>query len=221
MPRDVINGAAFPREQVVSEVPGDTLFVPVYTDDTGQAIGIPAAADCLFGSPTTKFALLPRADRMLDLGALAAQFEDGFFKGEVTGGRTICPFGRQLNFTGTTFLNMVDQTPSSSSTGYGMLRPGGVLGVATRFFVQARSSDGIVAVRAYINGSPAVSAISATITAGDVGTYITVCGTIARSALAPAQRFVPEDFLSMDIQFVSFAGTLKDSVGQIEIVSDT
>jgi hypothetical protein len=221
MPRDIINGAAFPREQVVSEVPGDTLFVPVYTDDTGQAIGIPAAGDCLFGSPTTKFALLPRADRMLDAGALEAQFEDGFFKGELTGNRNAIPFGRALNFAGTTFLNTVDQVASSASTGYGVLRAGGIVGLSVRFYVQARAMDGLVAVRAFKNGSPAVSVLSGIITAGDVGTYLTVCGSIARSSLTALQRFVAGDFLSFDVQFITFLGTLKEAIAYVEIVTDT
>ncbi len=221
MPRDVINGAAFPREQVVSEVPGDTLFVPVYTDDTGQVIGIPAAGDCLFGSPTTKFALLPRADRMLDAGAVATQLEDGYFKGELTGTRHACGFGRKATFTGTQLLNTPDGVTSGGSSGYNMVRSGGVLCVGATFKVNAHITDGFVAARILKNGTAAISALSAQIVVGDVGSFLKVQGSVTRAALTAAQKFIPGDVLAADIQYVGFVGTLELVTLYAEIVTNT
>lgn len=221
MPRDIINGAAFPREQVVSEVPGDTLFVPVYTDDTGQAIGIPAAGDCLFGSPTTRYALLPRAARMLNLGSEDLPFEDGNFAGELSGNRTNVPFGRKLTFNSTTFFNMVDGVPTSVLVGYPILRAGGLVGVSACFEVQVVTTEGVVAIRAFKNGTAALSVISATITSADAGNMIIVSDVIARSSLSALQKTAVGDVIAVDCQFVTFAGTLKLSAAIVEIVTNT
>ncbi|MHC4545913.1 MAG: hypothetical protein ACYTDW_13140, partial [Planctomycetota bacterium] len=104
MPTDIINGLAAPPRRIVGRVPEPANFVPVYLDDTGEAIGTPPEGDVEFGSESTVHALIPRADEKLHLGKSARRFVDAYFSGEVAGTRYTLPFGYLSTFAATTWL---------------------------------------------------------------------------------------------------------------------
>jgi hypothetical protein len=92
MPTDIINGLAAPPRRIVGRVPEPANFVPVYLDDTGEAIGTPPEGDVEFGSESTVHALIPRADEKLHLGKSARRFVDAYL------GQIRAPIRRRIFF---------------------------------------------------------------------------------------------------------------------------